>query len=63
MKLTTLFILRTKQIYAKTLTVSENAFKMKAMSSWTLFELLLTSVIICKGRLLHENDIVQYLQN
>ena len=55
MKLITFFISRTKQIYAKTLTVSESAFKMKVMSPWTLFELLLTSAVICKQRLLHEN--------
>ena len=41
MKLITFFIIRTKQIYAKTLTVSEIAFKMKVMSTWTLFELCL----------------------
>ena len=28
-----------------------------------LFEILITSVVICKERLLHENEIVQYLQN
>ena len=32
MKPTTFFISRTKQIYAKTLTVSEAAFKMTVMS-------------------------------
>ena len=63
MKLTTFFISRTKQIYAKTLTVSERAFKIKVMSAWTLFELFLTSAVICKIILLHENEIVQYLQN
>ena len=31
MKLTTFFISRTKQIYAKALTVSESTFKLKAM--------------------------------
>ena len=40
MKLATFFISRTKQIYAKTLAVSESAFKMKVMSAWILFELL-----------------------
>ena len=37
MKLTTCFILKTKQIYTKTLTVSESTFKIKLMSAWTLF--------------------------
>ena len=36
---------------------------MKVMSPWTLFEVLVTSVVICKQRLLHENEIVQYLEN
>ena len=63
MKLTTFFISRTKQIYAKTLTISENTFKIKTMSPWALLEILLTSAIICKQRFLHENEIVQYLKN
>ena len=54
MELTTFFISRPQQIYAKTLTISENAFKMKVMSAWTLFELLLTSGLTCKQRLLQE---------
>ena len=62
MKLT-FFISRTKQIYAKTLTVSESSFKIKTMSAWALLEILLTSAVICKQRFLHEGDIVQYLQN
>ena len=62
MKLT-FFIPRTKQIYVKTLTVSEIAFKMTVITSWTLSKLLLTSATIFKQRLLHENEIVQYLQN
>ena len=60
MKLT-FYISRTKQIYAKTLTVSESKFK--AMSPSVLFEILLTSAVICKERILHKNEIVQYLQN
>ena len=49
MKLTTLFISRIKQTYAKTIAVvSESAFKMKVMSAWTLFKLFLVSAIICK---------------
>ena len=63
MKLTTFFISKTKQIYAKILTVSESTFKIKAMLPWILFEILLTSAGIYKQRFLHENKIVQYLQN
>ena len=63
MKLTIFFISRSKQIYATTLTISESAFKMKVMPLWTHFELLLMSAVICKQRLLHEKEIVQYLQN
>ena len=63
MKLTTLFISRTKQIYVKTLTVSECTFKEKAISSWALSEILLTPAIICSQRFLHENEKAQYLQN
>ena len=33
------------------------------MSAWTLFEILLTSAIVCKQKLLYENEIVQYLQH
>ena len=48
MNLTTFFILRTKQIHAKLLTASESKFKIKAMSTWTLSEILLTSAVVCK---------------
>ena len=63
MKLKTFFISRTKQIYAITLTVSESTFKLSAISSWELFEILLTSAVICNERFLHRNEIAQYLQN
>ena len=33
------------------------------MLLWINFEILIKSVIICKQRYLHENKIVQYLQN
>ena len=33
------------------------------MLPWILFEILLTSASICKQMFLHENEIVQYLQN
>ena len=51
MKLTTFFISKTKQIYAKTRTVPEIIFKIKTMSLWTLSEILLTSTIIRKQRI------------
>ena len=63
MKLKTFFISRTKQIYAITLTVSESTFKLSAISPWELFEILLTSAVICNERFLHRNKIAQYLQN
>ena len=62
-KLTIFFISKTKQICAETLTVSESTFKLKAMSRWTLFEILLTSAVTCKQRFLHVNKILQILQN
>ena len=37
--------------------------KIKIRSHWTLFVILLTSAVICKQRLLHGNEIMQYLQN
>ena len=40
-----------------------SAFKMKAKSAWTLFNLFFTSAVIWKQRLLRENEIVQCLQN
>ena len=40
MKLTSYFISKTKQIYAKTLTVLESTFKMRAKLPWMLFEIV-----------------------
>ena len=57
------FIPRAKQIYAKPLTISEITFKIKAMSTWALFKILITSAVIFKQKFLHKNKIVQYLQN
>ena len=42
---------------------SERTFKIKVRLRWTAFEILLTSAIICIQRVLHGNEIVQYLQN
>ena len=50
MKLTTFFISKNKHIYAKKLTVPESTFKVKAILPWILFEILLTSAVICKQR-------------
>ena len=33
------------------------------MLPWIFFGISLTSAVICKQRFLHENEIVQYLQN
>ena len=63
MKLTTFFITRTRRILTKLLGVSESPIKIKIRSLGTLFVILLTSAVICKQSLLHENDIMQYLQN
>ena len=63
MKLTKFVISGNKQIYVKTLTVFKRTFKMKVKSAWTFFKLWLTSVVICKQRLLYKNEIVQYIQN
>ena len=56
-------MLRTEKIYAKISSVFESACKVKAMSAWRLFKILLTSVAICKQRLLHENENVLNPQN
>ena len=63
MKLTTFLVSRTKQIHAKTISVFESTFKIKVISVLTLSEILLVSAVICKQRILHENEIVQDLQN
>ena len=63
MKLVTFFISRTKQMYTKTLAVSESTFKIKAMSLWALFKIFLTSAVIYKQRFWLKNEIVQYIQD
>ena len=63
MKIATFFISKNKQIYAKILTVPENTFKIKAMLPWIFLKISLTLAVIYKQRFLHENEIVQYLQN
>ena len=41
----------------------KETFKIKVRLRWTAFEILLTSAIICIQRVLHGNEIAQYLQN
>ena len=57
MKQTIFFISKTKQIYAKTLTVPEITSKIKAMLPLILLETLFTSVVICKQKFSHEIEI------
>ena len=56
MKLRIFFIPKPKQIYTNAPTVSKKTFKIKTMPRWAVFEILLTSVVICKEKLLHENS-------
>ena len=63
MKLATFFVSKTKQIYTKTLAVPGSVFKIKAILACTLFEIVLTSAVICKQRFLRKNEIMKYLQN
>ena len=63
MKLATFFISSTRDILKKLLAVPESSIKIKAKLPLTLFVILLTSAVICKQRLLYDNEIVQYLQN
>ena len=48
---------------AKAINVSESIFKLKLKSCWPIFQILSTSEVFCKQRLLFEHNIVQYLQN
>ena len=63
MKLATFFISSTRRIFKELLAVPESSIKMKAKLQLTLFVILFTSAVICKQRLLDDNEIVQYLQN
>ena len=42
---------------------SKRTFKIKVRLPWTTFEILFTSAIICIQRVLHGNEVVQYIQN
>ena len=49
----------TRRIFKRLLGVSESSIKIKVRLQWALF----VTLLICKERLLHGNEIVQYLQN
>ena len=55
MKLETFFILSTRHIFRKLLSVSEISIKIQVRSHQTLFLILLTSAVICKQKLLYGN--------
>ena len=57
------FVSRTRHIFTKLSIDSESSIKIKIMPHWTLLVILLTSAVTRKQRLLHANEIVQYLQN
>ena len=63
MNIATFFISKSRSIFTKLLAVSERSIKMKNKLYGILLVILLTSAIICKQRLFHGNEIVQYLQN
>ena len=42
---------------------SKRKFEIKVKLRWTALEILFTLAIICIQRVLHGNEIVQYLQN
>ena len=42
---------------------SERTFKIKVRLRWTVFEVWSTSAIMCIERVLHGNEVVEYLQN
>ena len=62
-KISTFFLARTIKSLVKWILDSERTFKVKVRFHWTVFEILLTSAIICIQRVWHGNEIVQYLQN
>ena len=59
----TFFLVRTIESYTKWMLDSKRTFKIKVRLPWTTFEILLTSAIICIQRVLHGNEVVQYIQN
>ena len=63
MKLARFFISNTRRIFTKLLALFESSIKIKVKLDLTLFGVLLTSAAICKQKLLHGNELVQYLEN
>ena len=63
MNLATFFVSWSWRILKKLLAVSESSVKIKVRLPWTFFVIFLTSAVICKQRILHGKEIVQYLQN
>ena len=63
MKVATFFFLFTRHVFPKLLAICESLIKVKVMSHWTLFVILLTPAVNKKQRLLHRNETVQHLQN
>ena len=63
MTLAMFLISGTRHIFKKLLGVSESSIKIKIKSHQTLYVILLTSAVIFKQKLLHGNEIVQYLQS
>ena len=57
------YISKSNENYTKALTVSERTLKIKVMSRFTIFKILLTSSVFGKQRVLEENDIALCFQN
>ena len=58
-----LYLSKNKQSYIKQLTVSERTLNIETLLRWTFLLILLTSGVMARQRLLHENEIVLYFQN
>ena len=63
MKIEAFFISSTRRIFTELLSVVESSIKIKVRSHGTLFITLLILAVIWKERILHGNEIVEYLQN
>ena len=63
MKVPTFFVLNARRIFTKLLAVSESSIKIKNSLLWTLLIIFFAPVVMCKQKLLHEKNAVQYLQN
>ena len=58
----TIFYNQVNQNWDETNKDSESTSKVKLWSHWTVFEILLMSVVICIYRFLYGNEIMQYLE-